>query len=57
MSRRLGLLAAGVVAAASFALPAPASAEQPCFSQQVSDCLRPVQAACAALLSNCRLTR
>jgi len=55
MTKRLALLVAGVAAAGSFALPGSASAEPPCFSQQVSDCLRPVQQVCDALISNCRL--
>ena len=39
MTRSLALLAVGVAAAASFAVPA--SADPPCFSQDVRDCLRP----------------
>ncbi len=55
MTKRIALLAAGFAAAASFTTASPASAEPPCFSQQVSDCLAPVQKACEALVSNCRL--
>jgi precorrin-3B methylase len=54
MTKRLALLAAALTAAATFA--APASADPPCFSQQLSDCLKPVQAACDRLVGNCRLT-
>ena len=42
MTPRLALLAAGLAAAASFAVATPASAEPPCFSQDVKDCLKPV---------------
>lgn len=52
MTQRLALLVAGVAAAGSFVLPTSASAEPPCFSQDISDCLEPVQRACYALLGN-----
>lgn len=49
---RLALLVAGLAAAGTFALPTSASADPPCFSQEISDCLEPVQQACYALLGN-----
>ncbi len=48
--KRTALLACGLAAAATFALPAPASADPPCFSQDVEDCLEPVAEACYLLL-------
>ena len=39
--KRIALLAAGVAAAASFVRPAPASADPPCWSQELSDCYEP----------------
>lgn len=53
MTKRLALLAVGVAAAGSFVLPTAASAEPPCFSQDVRDCLRPVRQVCLLLLDNC----
>lgn len=49
MTKRLLLAATVLVAAASFS--APASADPPCFSQQVSDC---VERVCLLLGVDCR---
>lgn len=42
MTKRIALFAAGIAAAASFAVPASAAPAIPCTHQTVAECLRPI---------------